>query len=319
MPQQRLKSSFIYLANAVGDLRGNWSVLAIALAPMVLAAALCLLPDALNLQYRLAATFEPGSQTISLTRTLPADDDAPESHEPPARAPQPYPTWLTDTLHILFLLPSVLVTLLTLCALERIQSGRRAATIFGEAIEIYRRATGLAAAFLWVSFLQLVVPVTAVLLCREVAWHLPGDLTVVLYLALVSMIVLAALVYLWLYFAQFALIFGGRRSFHALLYSRDLMRKRFFKVAIRIVVFVTVWSGYNSWPAASFVAVSLIVGPVGAITGTLGTTIFLVDFVAIAVSFATAAFFVAAGLRLYQDLVPAPVAERAAPAGPRTM
>ena len=66
VPQQRLKSSFIYLANAVGDLRGNWSVLAIALAPMVLAAALCLLPDALNLQYRLATTFEPpAAQTIS--------------------------------------------------------------------------------------------------------------------------------------------------------------------------------------------------------------------------------------------------------------
>ena len=62
----RLKSSFIYLANAVNDLRGNWSVLAVVLAPMLLLAALCLLPDALNLQYRLATTFEqPGAQNIS--------------------------------------------------------------------------------------------------------------------------------------------------------------------------------------------------------------------------------------------------------------
>ena len=44
----RLKSSFIYLANAVNDLRGNWSVLAVVLAPMLLLAALCLLPDALK-------------------------------------------------------------------------------------------------------------------------------------------------------------------------------------------------------------------------------------------------------------------------------
>jgi hypothetical protein len=51
------------------------------------------------------------------------------------------------------------------------------------------------------------------------------------------------------------------------------------------------------------VIVSLLFGPVGVVTGSIGTTIFVVDFAAIAVSFATAAFFVAAGLRLYQDLV----------------
>ena len=50
MAQARLRSSFIYLANAVNDLRGNWIIIGIVLAPLVLASALCLLPDALNLQ-----------------------------------------------------------------------------------------------------------------------------------------------------------------------------------------------------------------------------------------------------------------------------
>ena len=78
-------------------------------------------------------------------------------------------------------------------------------------------------------------------------------------------------------FRKFALIFDGKHSWHALLYSRDLMRKRFFKVAMRIVVFLAVWSGYNSWAAGAFVVVSLLFGPVGVVTGFLGTTIFLVD------------------------------------------
>ena len=131
---------------------------------------------------------------------------------------------------------------------------------------------------------------------------MPGDLTVVLYLALVLMILLGALVYPWLYFAQFALIFDDQRSWHALLFSRDLMRKRFFKVAIRIVVFVAVWSGYNSWAWGTFVVVSLLFGPVGVVTGFLCTTIFLQVLGEMGVTFATIAFFVAAGLRLYQDL-----------------
>ena len=83
--------------------------------------------------------------------------------------------------------------------------------------------------------------------------------------------------YAWLYFAQYALVFDGKHSWHALLFSRDLMRKRFFKVATRIVVFLAVWSGFNSWAAGAFVVVSLLFGPVGVVTGFLGTTIFLVD------------------------------------------
>ncbi len=110
------------------------------------------------------------------------------------------------------------------------------------------------------------------------------------------------MIYTWLYFAQYALIFDGKHSWHALLFSRDLMRKRFFKVAMRIVVFLAVWSGFNSWAAGAFVVVSLLFGPVGVVTGFLGTTIFLVGLAEIGVNFATTAFLVAAGLRLYQDL-----------------
>ena len=50
MAETRIKSSFIYLANAVRDLTGNWRVFALVLAPAALLASLCLLPDALNLQ-----------------------------------------------------------------------------------------------------------------------------------------------------------------------------------------------------------------------------------------------------------------------------
>ena len=49
-PSRDSKASFIYLANAVNDLRGNWMIVALVLAPLVLISALCLLPDALNLQ-----------------------------------------------------------------------------------------------------------------------------------------------------------------------------------------------------------------------------------------------------------------------------
>ncbi len=131
---------------------------------------------------------------------------------------------------------------------------------------------------------------------------MPNSIGVWAYIALVLMIMLGALVYAWLYFAQYALIFDGKHSWHALLFSRDLMRKRFFKVATRIVVFLAVWSGFNSWAAGAFVVVSLLFGPVGVVTGFLGTTIFLVDLAEIGVNFATTAFLVAAGLRLYQDL-----------------
>jgi hypothetical protein len=295
----RLKSSFIYLANAVNDLRGNWSVLAVALAPMVLAAALCLLPDALNLQFRLAQTFEPGAQNIGYVQ---ADSVDTPDKAPPLQEPQPYSPWITTALHLIFGVLTLLVTLVTLCALKRIQAGTREAAIVAEAIEVYRQAIPLAPAFLWITLLQLLAPAAGLFMYQAASAYMSAEIGVWVYIALVLMIVFGALIYAWLYFARFALIFDGRHSLHALLFSRDLMRKRFFKVATRIVVFLAVWSGFNSWAAGAFVVVSLLFGPVGVVTGFLGSTILLVDVAEISVSFATTAFLVAAGLRLYQDL-----------------
>ena len=199
-------------------------------------------------------------------------------------------------------LVTLLVTLVTLCSLKRIQAGIREPTIVHEAIEVYRRSIPLAPGFIWVTILQLLAPALGLFLFQQASNFLPGSIGVWAYIALVLMIMLGALIYTWLYFAQYALIFDGKRSWHALLFSRDLMRKRFFKVATRIVVFLAVWSGYNTWAAGAFVVVSLLFGPVGVVTGFLGTTIFLVGLAEIGVNFATTAFLVAAGLRLYQDL-----------------
>jgi hypothetical protein len=292
----RLKSSFIYLANAVNDLRGNWPVLAVMLAPLVLAAALCFLPDALNLQHLVATSSVPGSQNIAYTQVDNVDTPA---KPPPLQEAQPFAPWVTTVLHILFVLLTLLVTLVTLCSLKRIQADMREPTIVGEAIEVYRSAIRLAPGFIWVTFLQLAVPVTAAILLRETRGY---QLEMLVYLVLVLMMILGALLYAWLYFAQYALIFDGKHSFHALLFSRDLIRKRFFKVATRIVVFLAMWSGFNWWTGVAFYALSLLLGPVVEVTGSLVTTLFLFDFAGFAVNFATIAFVVAAGLRLYQDL-----------------
>jgi hypothetical protein len=63
-----------------------------------------------------------------------------------------------------------------------------------------------------------------------------------------------------------------------------------------------VWSGYNSWAGGTFVALSLLLNIVGAITGLLWAGVFAAETLAIAVAYATIFFFYAAGLRLYQDL-----------------
>ena len=282
-------------------------MLAVVLAPLILAAALCLLPDALNLQFRLAKTFEPGAQNISYMQV--DSVDAP-SKAAPLQEPQPFSPWVTKALHVIFGLLTLLVTLVTLCSLKRIQAGIREPAIIGEAIEVYRQSIPLAPGFIWVTILQLLAPAAGLFLFQEASTYMPGSIGVWAYIALVLMIMLGALVYAWLYFAQYALIFDGKHSWHALLFSRDLMRKRFFKVATRIVVFLAVWSGFNSWAAGAFVVVSLLFGPVGVVTGFLGTTIFLVDLAEIGVDFATTAFLVAAGLRLYQDLREPQPAER---------
>ncbi len=304
--QVRLKSSFIYLANAVNDLRGNWSVLAIVLAPLLLAAALCLLPDALNLQYRLATTFAPGSQNISYTQV--DSVDAPPSKLAPLQQPQPYSPWVTTALHAIFGLLTLLVTLITLSALKRIHGGIREPSVIREVIEVYRSSIRLAPGFIWVTILQLAAPGLPLFLFEKSSGL---QLNVFEYTALVLLLLLGLLVYAWLYFAQYALLFDGKHSWHALLFSRDLMRKRFFRVATRIIVFFAIWSGYNSWGAGAFVVMSLLFGPVGVVTGFVGTTIFLADLVQIAIDFAATAFVVAAGLRLYQDLTLSQAADRA--------
>ena len=160
------------------------------------------------------------------------------------------------------------------------------------------------------TILQLLAPALGIFLFQSAVAYLPDSIGVLMYIVLVMMIIVGALIYIWLYFAQFALVFDGKHSWHALLFSRDLMRKRFFKVATRIVVFLAVWSGFNSWAWGTFVVVSLLFGPVGVVTGFLGTTFFLVDLAEIGVNFATLVFLFAAGLRLYQDLTGWQVAER---------
>lgn len=299
MSQARLKSSFIYLANAVNDLRGNWATFAAVLAPLIILGALCLLPDALNLQHQLAEKFSPGGRSVAW---IPAQTP----YSPSAGEVKPlFPNWTLSAFHVILLMLTFAVNLVTLCTIRRIRTGARSERILSEAIEIYREAAALAPAFYWIVFLQLIAPIIALALWwLDIIVSLPW-LAVAVYLIEVAALFFAAVVYLWLYFARYALVLGGRHSFHGLLFSRDLMRKRFFRVATRIVVFLAVWSGYNSWAAGAFVVVSLILGPVGAFTGYLWGTIFVLDLIAISVTFVTAAFFVAAGVRLYQDLTTA--------------
>ena len=294
--QTRLKSSFIYLANAVSDLRGNWRTFALVLAPPVLLGALCLLPDALNLQHQLAEKFAPGTHNVGwrLVQTpyMPAADQATF-----------LPWWMLLLFHLLLLIVAFWANLVVLCTIRRDRAGVKQERIVDEAIAIYQEAGRLAFGFYWIVLLQILAPLIAFVLLR-VNFDVPDVLILALvYIIEVAVAVFAALVYLWLYFARYALVFDGRRSFHGLLFSRDLMRKRFFRVATRIVVFLAVWSGYNSWAAAAFIFVSVVLGPVGALTGYLWVTIFVLDLVITAVTYVTAAFFAAAGVRLYQDVM----------------
>ncbi|HZO80631.1 MAG TPA: hypothetical protein VFB33_02970 [Candidatus Binataceae bacterium] len=292
MAQTRLRSSFIYLANAVNDLRGNWTIIALVLAPLVLASALCILPDAVNLQWKLVQTFEPG--TTSVGWIVPAQ--AP--YAPPTRsAPRPpFPAWAITVLHLVSIAITLIgVNLVVLCALKRIQAGQRMARPLDEGVAVYREAWRLLGPFVWVSVLQVLAIAVGVVL----------------------LVVPGILAYVWLYFSQYALVFDGRRSWAALLHSRDLERGIFFRVAMRIVVFLAFWSGFNSWAGATFFAVSLLVGSVGLITGALWASIFVVDLLAVAVAYTTIAFLLAAALRLYQDL--GAITAEAAPAREREL
>jgi len=303
----RLRSSFIYLANAVNDLSRDWAVLAMVLAPLILLASLCLLPDALNLQHRVAHTFESsaglhsvGFHQISLHAVqIPYRDVA----DPPPV--DPYPDWMTRTLHLVFLFISMMVSLVVLCGLAREDSVERAPTTRREALQVYQRVITTAPAFLWLSLLQLIVIAVACagFMVPLLALHLVffGSIALDPYIV-IPLIIPGLLAVTVLYFSKVALIFDGIRSWPALLHSRELERGRFVKVAMRILVFSAVWSGYNSWASGAFLVASVLLGPVGAVTGYVWSMVFLLDLLSVTVAYFTTAFFVAASVRLYQDL-----------------
>jgi hypothetical protein len=324
--QTRIKSSFIYLANAVNDLRSNWKTLAMVLAPTALLAALCLLPDALNLQHGLAQRFAPGVHDVMHVsfrgRMLPALSSnavqpTQESYPPaPDAAPPLFSHTQIVVAHLGFLLLTLIANLLVLCTIKHAQANGGVQPGISHTAEIFREAIKVAPAYAWVTLLQLALPAAAIIAIQFDFTVTSGAVALILYFLLVGLLVLGGLLYLWLYFAPYALIFDGKHSFHALLFSRDLLRKRFFRVATRIVVFLAVWSGYNSWAAIAFIVTSLIVGPVAALTGSIWLMIFLVDLGAVIVNFATTAFFIAAGVRLYRDLLTDLTASQPIPAEP---
>jgi hypothetical protein len=159
-------------------------------------------------------------------------------------------------------------------------------------------------AFFWVAILHCAVPLIAWLVLRADIYTSAWWVAMMVYVFDVVLLVFAPILYLWLYFAEYALVFDGQHSFRALLFSRDLMRKHFFRVATRIAVFLAVWSGFNSWAAGAFFVTSLVLGPVGVLTGYFWAVIFIVELAAVGTTFLTTAFFLLAGLRLYQDLTP---------------
>jgi hypothetical protein len=272
--QVKIRSSFIYLANAVNDLRGNWTVLGLILAPLVLAASLCLLPDAINIQNALVQKFEPGTRSIAFVPV-----QIPNVPQVAVETPT-FSRWTTIPLHLVLFLLTFMVNLVVLTAVKRMQAGEQAGSPMEQAIEVYRRALPMVPSFFFVVLLQALA--TAI--------------------GFVLLVIPGLFAFIWLYFSQYALVFDGLRSWPALLHSRDVMRGRFSKVATRILVFLAVWSGYNSWVGGTFVVVSLLIGPIGLVTGRLGAAVFLIDLLAVAVAYVTTAFFLAAGARLYLDL-----------------
>ncbi len=305
----RLRSSFIYLANAVNDLSGEWAVLALVLAPLIFAASLCLLPDALNLQHRVAHTFESGdsrSVNVMLHRVELHEAQTPYRPQtnttPPA---DPYPGWMTISLHLVFLFIWLMVSLVVLCGLVRKDSQARAPTAAGEAIEVYKRVIQTTPAFLWISILQVLVIATAcaIFMIPLLVMHFLvfGTLALDPYV-MVPLLIPGLLAELVLYFCKVALVFDGIHSWPALLHSRELERGCFLRVAIRIVVFFAVWSGFNSWASGAFLVASILLGPVGAATGYVWSVVFVLDLLSVGVAYFTTAFFAAAGVRLYHDL-----------------
>jgi hypothetical protein len=301
--QTRIKSSFIYLANAVNDLRSNWKTLAIVLLPAAILAALCLLPDALNVQHGLVEHFTPGPGTHNVIYHA-GWRLAQEPYDPAAELPPPPLFSNTQILvaHGGLWILTLIVNLLVLCTIRRSHEVEPAAGLLTRPAAIFRMAIGLAPAYAWVALLHYAVPMVGLIVTRIHFLVSSAALAVLLNFVEAGMIIAGTLVYLWLFFAPYALIFDGRHSFHALLFSRDLIRKRFFRVTTRIAVFLSIWWGYDSLAAVVFTVASLIVGPVAVLTGSVWTIIYLLDLGVVMVHFATNAFFIAAGLRLYRDL-----------------
>ncbi len=303
----RLRSSFIYLANAVNDLSGEWTVLALVLAPLIFMASLCLLPDVLNLQHRLANSFDSDSHSVGvMLHEVGLRAAQTPYHEETKPAPvDPYPQWLTRVLHVLFPLIVLMVILVVLCGLARRHAQARAPTAFAEAIEIYRRAIHIGPAFLWVSLLQFLVLAGACAICL-----IPLMLLHILFFGTIALdpyvkfplLIPGLLIDIVLHFSKIGLVFDGIHSWSALLHSRELERGRFLKVAMRIVVFFAMLSGYNSWASGAFLVVSILLGPVVAVTGYVWFVVFVLDLLSVGVAYFTIAFFVAASVRLYDDL-----------------
>ena len=137
MSQLRLKSSFIYLANAVNDLRAQRAVLAMVLAPLVLIAALCVLPDAINLQHAVAEHFTPGARHVGWF-------GAQAPYAPTAEDVKPLvPWWAIGLLNLLALVLTFGANLLILCSVRRLRSGQREERLVSEAIATWREAIRL--------------------------------------------------------------------------------------------------------------------------------------------------------------------------------
>ncbi len=296
MSAPRLKSSFIYLGNAVNDLTGNWLTMGAVLAPLIVICSLCLLPDAINLQRQVVERLQaPGVHNVALYGVQ-------TPYAPAVEPSQPlFPRWVVLSLRLVSVFLTLTINhLLVLCLLARIHGGESSPRQLDEMVEVYRRAIARIGSFLWIMLLQMFVIFIA---------FLPGFLSLIWpyfsgYALLLDGLLLIPtfLVFIWLYFSQYALVFEGLRSWAALLRSRELMRGRFFKVATRIVVFLAVWSGFNSWVAAFFAWLSLLLGGVGVLTGAIAGSVFLGDLLSVTVVYATTAFFFAAGVRLYYDL-----------------
>src|ERR1700685_3703053 len=144
----RIKSSFIYLANAVNDLRSNWKTLAIVLLPAAILAALCLLPDALNVQHGLVEHFTPGTHNVIYHAGWRL---AQEPYDPAAELPPPPLFSNTQILvaHGGLWILTLIVNLLVLCTIRRSHEAEPAAGVLTRPAGLFRVADGARAPSAW--------------------------------------------------------------------------------------------------------------------------------------------------------------------------